>query len=147
MFVVDESPSAETSVSCLPKSTNFYHHKAVNFVKISNPTEPNHFMLNLSSILPHSIHKNAPLIWCQIKVKKVKCFRYRPGVAQRVGRGVTVLFHDRGTRRGWVVSSTPWPHFNPRERPGTHFTVGWVGPILVSCEKRKTCDSELVWHF
>ena len=34
-----------------------------------------------------------------VKVK-VKCFRYRPGVAQRVGRGIAVLFHDRGTRRG-----------------------------------------------
>ena len=38
---------------------------------------------------------------------KVKWSRYRPGVAQRVGRGVALLFHDRGTRRGWVVSSTP----------------------------------------
>jgi len=35
----------------------------------------------------------------EIKVK-VKCSRYRPGVAQRVGRGIAVLFHDRGTRRG-----------------------------------------------
>jgi len=33
-------------------------------------------------------------------VKKVKCSRYRPGVAQRVGRGIALLFHDRGTRRG-----------------------------------------------
>ena len=31
---------------------------------------------------------------------KVKCSRYRPGVAQRVGRGIAILFHDRGTRRG-----------------------------------------------
>ena len=28
-----------------------------------------------------------------------KCSRYRPGVAQRVGRVIAVLFHDRGTRR------------------------------------------------
>ena len=27
-----------------------------------------------------------------------------------------------------MVSSTPRPHFTPRERPGTHFTGGWVGP-------------------
>jgi len=40
---------------------------------------------------------------------KVKWSRYRPGVAQRVGRGIALLFHDRGTRRGWVVSSTPLP--------------------------------------
>jgi len=33
------------------------------------------------------------------EAKKVKCSRYRPGVAQRMGRGVALLFHDRGTRR------------------------------------------------
>ena len=63
-----------------------------------------------------------------INKKKVKWSRYRPGVAQRVGRGIALLFHYRGTRRGWVVSSTPRPHFTPRERPGTHFTGGWVVP-------------------
>ena len=31
--------------------------------------------------------------------KNVKWSRYRPGVAQRVGRGLALLFHDRGTRR------------------------------------------------
>jgi len=34
-------------------------------------------------------------------------------VAQRVGRGIALLFHDRGTRRGLAVSSTPRPHFTP----------------------------------
>ena len=28
---------------------------------------------------------------------------------------------------GWVVSTTPRPLY-PRERPGTHYTGGWVGP-------------------
>ena len=46
---------------------------------------------------------------------KVKWFRYSPGVAQRVGRVVALLFHDRGTRKGWVASSTPRPHFTPGE--------------------------------
>ena len=36
----------------------------------------------------------------KINLKKVKCSRYRPGVAQRVGTGIAPLFHDRGTRRG-----------------------------------------------
>ena len=54
--------------------------------------------------------KHCP-IW-HVKVK-VKCSRYRPGVAQRVGRGIALLFHDRDTRRGWVVSSTPRQHFTP----------------------------------
>jgi hypothetical protein len=44
---------------------------------------------------------------------KVKWSRYRPGVARRVGKGIALLFHDRGTRRGWVVSSTPRPHLPP----------------------------------
>ena len=34
----------------------------------------------------------------QLQYEKVS--RYRPGVAQRVGRGIALLFHDRGTRRG-----------------------------------------------
>jgi len=49
--------------------------------------------------------------------KKVKWSRYRPGVVQRVGRGIVLLFHDRGTRRGWVVSSTPRPHFTSGKDP------------------------------
>jgi len=44
---------------------------------------------------------------------KVKWFRYRPGVTQRVGRGIALLFHDCGTRRGWVISITLRPHFTP----------------------------------
>jgi len=71
--------------------------------------------LRLYNIFPH----------CLIKVK---WSRYRPRVAQRVGRGIALLFHDHGTRRRWVVSSTPRSHFYPRERPGAHITGSWVGP-------------------
>jgi hypothetical protein len=48
---------------------------------------------------------------------KVKWSRYRPGVAQGVGRGVALFFHGRGTRRRRVVSNTPRSHFNPRKDP------------------------------
>jgi len=55
-----------------------------------------------SSATGGKIHSNQ-IVDCeiirQIK-KKVKCSRYRPGVAQMVGRGITLLFHDGGTRRG-----------------------------------------------
>jgi len=64
-------------------------------------------------------HKNCKTTF-EIHVKllyKVKCSRYRPGVAQRVGRGIALLFHDGGTRREWVVSSTPLPHFTPGKDP------------------------------
>jgi hypothetical protein len=38
-------------------------------------------------------------------------------VAHRVDRGIAVLFHDLGTRRGWVVSSMPRPHFTLGKDP------------------------------
>jgi len=89
------------------------------------------------------------------KKVNVKWSRYRPGVAQRVGRGIALLFHDRGTRRGWVVNSTPRPHFTPRERPGTHFTGGWEGPRagsgraenLVPTEIRSRTIQPVVSHY
>jgi len=34
------------------------------------------------------------------KKVNVKVSRYRSGVAQRVGRGIALFFHDRNTRRG-----------------------------------------------
>ena len=43
---------------------------------------------------------------CTVKVK-VKISRYKPGVAQRVGRGIALLFHDRGTRRGEWSAARP----------------------------------------
>jgi hypothetical protein len=49
-------------------------------------------------------------------------------VAQRVGRGKALIFHDLGTRRGWVVSSTPQPHFTPGKDLVQE--AGWV-PGLV----------------
>jgi len=69
--------------------------------------------------------------WDRLKTltgkSKIKCSRYRPGVAKRVGRGIALLFHDRGTRRGWLVTSTPRPHFIPGKDPVPIFTGGWVG--------------------
>jgi len=38
-------------------------------------------------------------------------------VTQRLGRGIALLFRNRGTRRGWAVSSTPRPHFTPGKDP------------------------------
>ena len=48
---------------------------------------------------------------------KVNWSRYRPGVAQRVGRAIALLFLDRDTRRGWGVSSTPRQHCTPGKEP------------------------------
>ena len=40
-------------------------------------------------------------------LKKVKFSRYGPGVAQRAGRSIALLFRDRGTRRGEWSASHP----------------------------------------
>jgi hypothetical protein len=73
-----------------------------------------------------------------IKEKKVKVTLYRPPRAQRGSRGIALLFHDLGTRRVWVVSTTPRP-LHPRERPYTNCTGGWVCPRagLDVCEKSR----------
>jgi hypothetical protein len=51
--------------------------------------------------------------------KKEKQSHYKPEQAQRVGRGIALLFLDLGDRMEWVVSLTPRPLY-PRERPGNH---------------------------
>jgi len=66
-----------------------------------------------------------------LEVMKVKISRSRSGVAQRVCRGIALLFHDRGTRRGWVVSSTPRPHFTPGKDPVPILQDPWWAPEQV----------------
>jgi len=62
---------------------------------------------------------------------KVKWSRYRPGLAQRVCKGIALLFHDHNTRRGWVVISTRRPHFTPGKDPVPILQeAGWTpGPV------------------
>jgi len=78
-----------------------------------------------------------------LKKVTVKWSRYRPGVAQRVGRGIALLFHDSGTRRGWVVSSTPRPHFTLGRDPVPILQeAGWApGPVWTGGKSRPHRDS------
>ena len=63
--------------------------------------------------------------------------RYRPGVAQRVGRGIALLFHDRGTRR-WVSGQQHAPAaLYPRE--ATRYEI--EGPRIKSREWRNVLDA------
>jgi len=75
--------------------------------------------------------------------KKVKWSRYRPGVAQRVGRNIALLFHDLGTRREWVVSSTPRPQFTTRKDTVPILQeAGWApGPVWTGGNSRPYRDS------
>jgi len=77
------------------------------------------------------------------RIKKVKLSRYRSGVAQGMGRGIALLFHDRSTRTWRVVSSTPRPHFTPWKDP-VHILqeVGWApGPGLADGKSHSHRDS------
>ena len=69
---------------------------------------------------------------------KLKFFCYRPSVAQRVGRILALLYHDRSTRRGWIFSSTPWPHFTPGKDPMPIAQgAGWTpGPVWTDRKSR-----------
>jgi len=86
--------------------------------------------LSLWDFRRHPIENGKFSIFEKVKVR-VKWSRYRPGVAQRLGRGIALLFHDRGTRRGWVVSSTPRPHFTSGKDPVPILQeAGWApGPV------------------
>ena len=83
------------------------------------------------------------LINCTKLKIKVKWSRYRPGLAQRVSAGVALFFHDRGTSRGWVVSSTPQPHFTPGKDPAPILQeVGWApGSVWTGGKSRPHRDS------
>ena len=68
-------------------------------------------------------------LWVKVKYTPVQALTLCTGrTAHRGSRSIPLLFLDHGTRRGWEVSVTPRLLFNPRERPGTHCTGGWVGP-------------------
>ena len=74
--------------------------------------------------------------------KKVKCtlvqaLRLCTGrTAHRGSRGITLLFLDHGTRRGWGVSATPRPLFTPGKDPVPIVQeVGWVsGAVWTGAE-------------
>ena len=63
------------------------------------------------------------LLHQRIKIVKVKCtlvqaLRLCTGrTAYRGSRGIAVLFHDHGTRRGGGISVTPRPLFTPGKDP------------------------------
>ena len=63
-------------------------------------------------------------------------------IRHRVGRCTALLFHDRGTRRGWVVSSTSWPHFTPGKDPVPIVQeAGWAtGPVWTGGKSRPHLD-------
>jgi len=76
---------------------------------------------------------------------RVKFPCYRPGVALRASRDIALLFRYRGTRRGWVVSSTPRPHFTPGKTPVPILREAGLapGPVWKDGKSRRHLDSIL----
>jgi len=66
-----------------------------------------------------------------------------PVVAQRGGRGISLLLKDLGTRRWWGVSSTPRPHFTPGKDPiPIAQEAGWApGPVWTGRKSHPLQDS------
>ena len=77
-----------------------------------------------------------------ILYKKVKWSRYRLGVAQRVGRGIALLFHERGTRRGEWSAARPGRILPPGKDPVPILQEAeWApGPVLTSGKSRHHRD-------
>jgi len=119
--------------------------------KILVTNRPSHF--NSAKLMIVMMMMMMMIIIIIIKLK-IKWSRYRPGVAQRVGRGIPLFFHNRGTRRGWVVSSRPRPHFTAGKDPlpilqeagwasGTVWTVGKCRPHRDSIQDRPVHSQSL----
>jgi len=68
---------------------------------------------------------------------------YRPVVAQRVGRGIALLFQDRSTRKEWLASSTPQLYFTRGKDPVPIVQeAGWApGPVWTGGKSRPHWDS------
>jgi hypothetical protein len=128
-----------TSVFISIEKTLFFEKYAINLNMLGYRLET---YKNLSSF-DHHIPKLTMRNHSTLRNKIVKWSRYRPDVAQRVGRGIALLFHDRGTRRRWVVSSTPQPHFTPGKYPVPILQeAGWApGPVWTGGKSRPHQDS------
>jgi hypothetical protein len=81
-------------------------------------------------------------------VRLGKCHRKGKGkvipLQARCGpEGIALLLHDRGTRRGWVVSSTPRPLFTPGKEPVPILQeAGWApGSVWTGGKSRPHRDS------
>jgi len=79
------------------------------------------------------------LVYTEVKVKctLVQALRLCTGrTARRWSRGIDLLFLDHGTSRG-SGQRQALAALYPRERPGTHCTGGWLGPLDRAWQVRK----------
>jgi hypothetical protein len=88
-----------------------------------------HLMNSQFRVINSQLEQAKGLCSWRRKLSKVKLTRYTPWKGRGGRGGIAPLFLNLGTRRGWVASITPRPHFTPGERnTGTYCTGDWVGP-------------------
>jgi len=82
----------------------------------------------------------------KVKCTLVQALRLCTGrTAHRGSRGIALLFHDHGTRRGWGVSVAPRPFFTPGKGPiPTVQEAGWdPGPVSTGAENLAPPPTEI----
>jgi hypothetical protein len=138
MHCTEKANNASRQSMKYPKKSNLYY-KIVPFLllaiaglKITRKLDP-----LIATYISRYIY-----IYIYIYIK-VKWFPYRFRVVQSVGRGIALLLHNRGTRKGWVVSSTPRPHFTPgKDKVPILQEAGWApGPVWTGGKSRPHRDS------
>jgi hypothetical protein len=83
----------------------------------------------------------ATIVIVKVKCTLVQALRLCTGrTVHRGRRGIALLFHDHGTRRGWRVSVTPRPLFTPGKDPVPIVREdGWApGPVWTGAENLAT---------
>ena len=67
--------------------------------------------------------------------------------AHRGSRGIALLFHYHGTRRGWGISVTPRPLFTPGKDPvpNVQETALAQWPLWIRSTDRPACSQSLYW--
>jgi len=99
-------------------------------------------------------HPYAVKVTCTV----VQALRLCTGrTAHRGSRGIALIFLHHGTRRGWVVSVTPWLLFTPGKDPVPVVQeAGWTpGQVWMAAENlaptgnrslaRPACSQSLYW--
>jgi len=140
---------ASSILQCVP----LYHKKSGN-EGINSDIETVYWFLislpfsSIEMVLQNTIHLfcwrivqcliSDRFVWFYVKKGHLKCSLYRPGVAQSVWKYIHLLFLERVTRRGWVISSTLRPQFTPR-KDLVHILqkAGWApGPVWTGGKSR-----------
>jgi len=88
----------------------------VQFIQLRNFSYPVFTLISQwdgGSVLINILPFISRVFWCVCFLVKVKGSRYRPGVAQRVGTGIALPFHDRGTRMNEWSATRPGHTLSP----------------------------------